>query len=387
MSMIARHIEPELWDRLRTYPVVAITGPRQAGKTTLAKTIIAHWDKEAIYLDLELPSDLARLTHAELYLKENEDRLVVIDEVQRKPELFPLLRALVDQNRVAGRFLILGSASPEMLRQSSETLAGRISYLELTPFHLAELPDIPIKTHWLRGGFPPALLTNTDVQAFRWLEDFSITFIERDLPQFGLSAPAQTLQNLCLMLTGVHGNLLNHSSLANSLGVSMPTLKRYLEYLERAYFIRMLPPWFANVSKRVVKSPKVFYRDSGVLHSFAGIGDTQQLFGNRLVGASWEGYVIQQIIANLPPRVSPYFYRTSNGAEIDLVLVKGTQPWRTIEVKFGDQPTLSKGNHSALDDLGAPLNLVITLHPEDYPLAENIRVCGVREAAKYLVEE
>jgi hypothetical protein len=357
---------------------VGITGPRQAGKTTLAKNIVKSLEKPAVYLDLELPSDLNRLRNAELFLKENEEKLVIIDEVQRKPELFPLLRALVDQNRIPARFLILGSASPELLRQSSETLAGRVSYLELTPFHFRELPDPDLKKHWLRGGFPPALFSESDETAFLWIQDFITTFIERDLPQFGLNAPSQTLRTLLQMLTGVHGNLLNQSTLANSLGLTVPTVKRYLSYLENAYFIRFLSPWHVNIGKRLVKTPKAYFRDSGVLHQLANIANTSDLIGNQLAGASWEGYVVQQVIANLSQNQLPYFYRTKDGSELDLILVKANQPTMAIEIKMSSNPTLSRGTRIAHEDIGRPPLYIVTPHDGgDYPLDENTRVCGL----------
>lgn len=380
-----RSVEPFLQQRLASYPVVAITGPRQAGKTTLAKSILEQLGRKTVYLDLELPSDLNRLSNAELFLKENEASLVVLDEVQRKPELFPLLRSLVDQRREPSRFLILGSASPELLRQSSETLAGRISYLELSPFHFRELPDGDFKKNWLRGGFPPALFASEEEIAFQWLQDFVITFIERDLPQFGLTAPSQTLRMLLQMLTGLHANLLNQSTLANSLGLTSPTIKRYLAYLENAYFIRFLLPWYANVGKRLVKTPKVYFRDSGVLHYLAGISDKNQLFGNQIIGASWEGYVVQQIITNLPSNVLPYFYRTKEGSEIDLVLVKGNAPVAAIEIKMSANPSMSKGNNLALNDLGNPPAFIVVPHTTDYPLNEQVRVCGLSDLWKYLM--
>lgn len=378
-----RNIEPDLLRRLNNFPVVGITGPRQAGKTTLAKSIVQQLRRKTIYLDLELPSDLNQLRNAELFLKENEENLIVIDEVQRKPELFPLLRSLVDQRREPGRFLILGSASPELLRQSSETLAGRISYLELTPFHAKELPDGDFKKNWLRGGFPPALFAAEEAMAFQWLQDFVITFIERDLPQFGLSAPSQTLRTLLQMLTGTHGNMLNQATLANSLGITIPTVKRYLAYFESAYFIRFLQPWYANVGKRLIKTPKVYFRDSGVLHQLAGISNSNQLLGNQLAGASWEGYVLQQIIANLPPSVLPYFYRTKDGSEIDLVLVRGNKPVLAIEIKMSANPSLSKGNRLALSDLGDPPAIIVVPHITDYPLEEHVRVCGLENLWKH----
>ncbi len=379
-----RKIESLLRQRLSTFPVVGITGPRQAGKTTLAKSVVAQLAQKTVYLDLELPSDLNRLNNAELFLKENEQNLIVLDEVQRKPELFPALRALVDQHRVAGRFLILGSASPDLLRQSSETLAGRISYLELTPFHIRELPDGDFQKNWLRGGFPPALFAATETVAFQWLQDFIITFIERDLPQFGLTAPSQTLRTLLQMLTGIHANLLNQSTLANSLGLTVPTIKRYLSYFESAYFIRFLQPWHVNIGKRLVKTPKAYFRDSGVLHYLAGISDKNQLFGHHIIGASWEGYGIQQVIANLPPSVLPYFYRTKEGSEIDLVLVRGNAPVAAIEFKISANPALGKGNRIALTDLGSPPAFIVTPHTADYPLETTVRVCDLISIWKYL---
>ena len=384
MTIYPRYIEQLLLLRLSTFPVVGITGPRQAGKTTLAKRIVSETGKETIYLDLELPSDLNRLRNAELFLRENEEKLVVLDEVQRKPELFPLLRSLVDIRREPGRFLILGSASPELLRQSSETLAGRISYLELSPFHLRELPGNDFKTHWLRGGFPPSLFAPDEATAFQWLEDFVTTFIERDLPRFGLNAPSQILRTILLMLTGIHGNLLNHSSLANSTGLTMPTVKRYLSYFENAYFIRLLYPWHINISKRLVKTPKIYFRDSGVFHYLAGISGFNQLLANQLAGASWEGYVLQQIIANLPPSVFPYFYRTKDGSEADLVLIKGNKPILVVETKMSANPTLNRGNRIAIADLGNPPAFIITPIEGDYPLEENIRVCDLGQFWRYL---
>jgi uncharacterized protein len=382
--MIPRYLLAAVLDKLDTYPVVAITGPRQAGKTTLAKAISHQVQRPVLYLDLELPSDANKLRNPEFFLRENEAKLIVIDEVQRQPELFPLLRALVDQRREPARFLILGSASPELLRQRSETLAGRIAYLELTPLHRREVATYPQNQHWLRGGFPLALLAPSDEAAFDWLTQFTTTFVERDLPQFGLTAPAQTLRNLLLMLSSMHGSQLNYSTLAKSMGLTVPTIKRYLAYFEAAYFIRTLPPWFANVKKRLVKTPKVYLRDSGVLHGLADLTSLNTLMGHALVGASWEGYVIQQVLANLPPRVQPFFYRTQGGAELDLILVRGHTPYLTIEVKFSDRPSLSKGNRHAMTDLNAPLNLIVTPAGGDYPLEPNLRVCELDAVWPYL---
>lgn len=383
-ALIPRSITPALLQRLERFPVVAITGPRQAGKTTLAKVMLSFIQKESMYIDLELPSDLNKLRNAELFLKENQNKLVVIDEVQRMPELFPLLRALVDQHRVPSRFLILGSASPELLRQSSETLAGRITYLELSPFHFQEIDPGDFKLHWLKGGFPPAFLATSEDWTFQWINDFIQTFIERDLPQFGLNAPNQVLRTLLTMLTTVHGDLVNHSLLAKSLGISMPTVKRYLNYFEAAYFIRYLPSWHANVKKRLVKSPKLYFRDSGVFHFLAGIFHFEDLLAHRLVGPSWEGYVIQQILSVLPSSILPFFYRTQDGSELDLILVKGNQPVLAIEVKYSINPFLTKGNRLAIDFIKAPVNLIVAPIEDDYPLKPHIRCCGVGHIYKYL---
>lgn len=382
--MIPRYIFGALTDYLHSFPVVAITGPRQAGKTTLAKAIIKNLEVESLYLDLELPSDLNRIRNPELFLTENTDKLLVIDEVQRMPELFPTLRALVDQDRRPARFLILGSASPELLRQSSETLAGRIAYLELTPFHLRELENHQMKEHWIKGGFPPAFLSNTERRAFIWLENFVKTFIERDLPQLGLSASPLILRNLLSMLTGVHGNTINFDNLAKSLGLTMPTVKRYISYFEATYFVRFLSPWHINIKKRLVKTPKLYIRDSGILHYLAGVSDFNQLMGNQIAGASWEGYVLQQILANLPLGTIPYFYRTRDGAELDLVLVKGNSVRLAVEIKLADHPKLTKGSRLAIQDVNAPLNLIVTPHNGDYPLEKDLRVCGLPEIWKYL---
>lgn len=267
--------------------------------------------------------------------------------------------------------------------QSSETLAGRISYLELSPFHVRELPEADINKHWLRGGFPQALFAPEEEYAFQWLVDFINSFIERDLPQFGLNAPSRTLWTLLQMLSSVHANVLNQSMLANAIGLSSPTIARYLSYLERAYFIRFLQPWHININKRLVKSPKVFFQDSGVLHSISGINNMGQLLGNPIAGASWEGYVVQQIIANLPQHVFPYFYRTKEGSELDLVLIKGNKAIMAIEVKMSSSPSLSRGNRIALEDVGRPPLYIITPNAGDYPLEENIRVCDMLSFWKY----
>jgi len=386
--MIARSIENEVLEGLAYLPAVAILGPRQVGKTTLVNTLKTRLSKPSVYLDLEYFADRDKLLVApDLYFQEHENDTVILDEIQRMPELFPLLRSMIDRNRQPGRFILLGSASPDLLRQSSETLAGRILYLELQPLHYREVASYTYKQHWLRGGFPNALLAPTDKAASLWFRGFVQTYIERDLPALGLAAPPDTMRNLLRMLTNVQGGLLNYSNLSDSLTISQPTVKTYINFLESAFLIRRLQPYFANVSKRLIKAPKLFFRDTGLLHHLMGIQDLEGLHGNIGLGNSWEGYVIQQIIANLRSDVEPYFYRTKDKAELDLVLVQNTKVKLTIEVKYGSSPTISRGNTSAIDDLGAVLNLIVTPQADDYWYRSNLRVCNIATVWQYLNNE
>lgn len=383
--MFTRQIEPELVELVSNTPAIALLGPRRVGKTTLVKKLIAQFPHPAIYLDLESDSDLNRLRDAELYLQERAESTIIIDEIQRMPSLFPLLRSLIDRNRTAGRFVLLGSASPDLLKNSSETLAGRISYLELHPLLLEEVrEEISYREHWLRGGFPDVLQAASNSSAFRKMADFISTYLERDLPLLGIPANPRDMRLLVNMLVSVHGSLLNVSQLANSLKMSVPTVQNYLGYLENAFLIRRLQPWFVNISKRLVKTPKLYIRDSGMLHSLAGITDPEELAGNILLGNSWEGYVIQQAIAGLPYNVQPYFYRTQDGAELDLVLVKGSNVKVAIEIKYTNSPVLSRGNTLAQEDLGSPPLLVVTPSAEDYSLRENAIVCSIGTLAEHL---
>lgn len=383
--MFTRQIEPELVELVSDTPAIALLGPRQVGKTTLVKKLIAQFPHPAIYLDLESDSDLNRLRDAELYLQERAESTIIIDEIQRMPSLFPLLRSLIDRNRIPGRFVLLGSASPDLLKNSSETLAGRISYLELHPLLLEEVrAEISYREHWLRGGFPDVLQAASNSSAFRKMADFISTYLERDLPLLGIPANPRDMRLLVNMLVSVHGSLLNMSQLANSLKMSVPTVQNYLGYLENAFLIRRLQPWFVNISKRLVKTPKLYIRDSGMLHSLAGITDPEELAGNILLGNSWEGYVIQQAIAGLPYNVQPYFYRTQDGAELDLVLVKGSSVKAAVEIKYTNSPVLSRGNTLAQEDLGSPPLLVVTPSAEDYNMRENVTVCSIGTLAEHL---
>lgn len=387
--MILRSIEKDVLEGLNYLPVVAILGPRQVGKTTLVKGLMTKLEKPSVYLDLEYFADLEKLRAApDLYFQEHQNEVVILDEIQRMPELFPLLRAMIDQNRQPGRFILLGSASPELLRQSSESLAGRIIYLEMQPLHYQEINNhISYQQHWLRGGFPDALLAPNDKATDFWFRGFVQTYIERDLPSLGLSASPQVMRNMLRMLTNVQGGMLNYTDLSDSLNLSQPTVKTYIDFLESAFLIRRLKPYFANLGKRLVKSPKLFFRDTGILHHLMGIQDMDGLQGNIGLGNSWEGYVIQQIIANLKSDVEPYFYRTKDKAELDLVLVQNTEVKATLEIKYGNSPSISKGNTLAINDLSAKLNLIVTPQADDYWHHANLRVCNISTVWQYLRNE
>ncbi|GAA4398014.1 ATP-binding protein [Nibrella viscosa] len=363
---------------LTQFPAVAVLGPRQVGKTTLVKTLLGDFAKEVVYLDLEYIADQRRLVQPDLFFQANQDKLIVLDEIQRMPELFPLLRVMIDQHRVPGRFMLLGSASPDLLKNSSETLAGRIIYLELSPLHLLEImPTYTYQQHWLRGGFPDALQAADQTRWHFWMESFLQTYVQRDLPDLGLTAGPATIRRLLTMLVGIHGGQLNYSELARSLDLSVATIQYYVDFLENAFLIRRLSPYFLNIGKRLVKAPKLYIRDSGLVHALADITDYNALTGNILLGASWEGYVVQQLIARLPLGVTPYYYRTQNGAELDLLLVKGGKPVVSIEIRYSNAPALKRGNTQAIADLQTEQNLVVTPEAEGYWLRKDVRVCSI----------
>ncbi len=383
--MFLRTITPELIELVNERPVVAVVGPRQVGKTTLVRSLASQYGRDSLYLDLESPEDLNRLTDPELYLAERADKLIILDEIQRLPALFPLLRSLIDRQRTARRFLLLGSPSPDLLQQSSESLAGRIAYLELQPLSWQEVGgQVPYRQHWLRGGFPDVLQAPSDRSANRRMTDFIQTYVERDLPALGLGAAPARVRTLLTMLVRVHGNLLNASELARSLGLSGPTVQTYLGFLENAFLLRRLLPYAVNLNKRLVKSPKLYFRDSGMFHALAGISTDEQLAGSLYVGSSWEGYVIQQVISRLDYSVRPYFYRTAEGTELDLVLVRGDKPVVGIEIKYTNAPALSRGNYTASHDLGDIPLLVVTPSAQDFRLNETVDVCNISTVWAYL---
>lgn len=371
--MIRRTLHTRLLESLAKFPVVALLGPRQVGKTTLAKTVLTGMTPPALYLDMELPSDLARLQEPELYLEQYRDRLVIIDEIQRLPGLFPLLRALVDRKRAPGRFLILGSASPDLIRNSAETLAGRVVYLELSPLTPAEVGDLELRQLWLKGGFPDSFLAGSDEESFTWREAFISTYLERDIPQLGIRIPAAQLRRFWTMIAHTHGQLWNASSIAGALGVTAPTVRHYLDILEDTYIVRQLPPYFANLGKRLTKSPKVYLRDSGLLHSLAGIRTFDQLHAHPLVGNSWEGFVIEQILRLKPTGWQGYFFRTSAGAEIDLLLQDEKGETVAVEVKYSLSPKPLRGFWQAYRDLHCRAGYIVYPGEEEYPVGEGVR--------------
>lgn len=313
---------------------------------------------------------------AETFLKQFEDRLIIIDEVQRKKELFPLLRGLIDQNRKPGRFLLLGPAAPDLLRNSSESLAGRIAYHELTHFILPEIyPEDKTEDLWLRGGFPDPFLKEKYWMA--WMNNFVRTYFERDIINLGFPGASITGERLWTMLAHLHGNLVNFSEIGKSLELSSHTIKTYIQFLENAFLIRLINPYYSNLKKRLVKTPKVYIRDSGVMHYLIGIEKLDQLFGHPKKGASWEGFVIEQIIPLLPQNRKIYFYRTLDGAELDLVITKGDQPVAGIEIKFGTDVRPSRGNTEAIQFLKTKQNFIIIRNDEDYLLSTGFRICGL----------
>lgn len=370
--MIKRLIEQKLLNSLKTYPVVGILGSRQVGKTTLAKTIKEMTGKDPVYLDLELPSDMNKLQDAELYLRQFEKSLVIIDEIQRMPSLFALLRALVDIHRTGGRFLILGSASPEFIRHSSESLAGRIIYHELTPLNYFETDIGKYQKLLLRGGYPNSYLAKNDAESFIWRESYIKTYLEMDIPQLQIRIPSVQLRRFWTMLAHSHGQLWNASKIATSLGITAPTVRRYLDILESTFIVRQLQPHHTNTKKRLIKAPKVYVRDSGLNHALLGIRTFNDLAGHPSVGASWEGFVIEQIVALLPGNNRHYFYRSNAGAEIDFLYMDQQNRPVPVEIKYSLSPVLTKGFWNAYDDLHCQRGYVVYPGSETYPIGKNV---------------
>ncbi len=381
--MIVRAIENTVLAYIEYFPCVGIVGARQVGKTTLVKSIQTKIPKKSQYIDVELPEDRLKLTEPSIYLSRFSDQLIIIDEIQQQPELFPILRSLIDQNRQPGRFLILGSASPTILSRSGESLAGRIIYTELNPLSISEVGAENWEMHWLKGGFPDAYLM-PEMPSWAWRNSFINTYISRDLPQIGLNVSPVMIEKLLQMLASVHGELLNESMIAKSLGVTVATVGRYIDFLENSYLIRRLYSYHPNIRKRLVKAPKVYFRDTGLLHRLLSVNSTEALYSNPMAGNSFEGYVIQQIIAHLNENTKPYFYRTADGAEMDLVLVKGTQAFVSIEIKLSNAPKITRGNRVSIMDLQTLHNFVVTPSASTYPLDNEVIITDLQHIFRQL---
>lgn len=394
--MISRHIFPFLLDALADSPAVALLGPRQAGKTTLALRVGEHCAQTrlagrlsgSIYLDLESPGDRQKLTDPEAYLAHHADKLVILDEVQQMPALFQVLRGLIDQGRRQGlglgRFLLLGSATGELLRQSSESLAGRVAYLELPPLQLLEVGADQQDALWLRGGFPDSFLASSLAKSLTWRQNLIKTYLERDIPSFGTRIPAETLRRLWTMLAHQQGGLLDVSQLGKNLMLDAKTVHRYLDMLVDLMLVRRVQPWHSNTGKRLVKSPKVFVRDSGLVHALLGIGTHDALLSHPVVGNSWEGFALETLLNAAPINTSSGFYRTSNGAEVDLLLDMPGQGLWAIEVKRGATSKPRRGFYSACEDLQPAKRWLVYPGAESYPVGDGVQAIGLRELVEVI---
>lgn len=369
---ISRCIEKKIQAALRRAPAVAILGPRQCGKSTTAKMLLGNIP--SIYLDLQDRIDRNKLVEPELFFDRYRDNLICLDEIQFLPEFFSVLRSEIDRDRRPGRFLILGSASRDLIKQSTESLAGRIAYIDLTPFLVKEVSDIIIPTDlWLRGGFPESVIAHDDIASFDWRIDFIRTFMERDIPNLGINIPIPIIERLWLLLAHYHGQTVNYHKLAEAADISIPTLKKYLAVLEQTYMIRLLPPAATNLKKRLIKSPKIYFRDSGILHALLEIETYDYLLANPVAGASWEGFVIENIVSQYD-RWRPSFIRTSNGAEIDLVLERSGQR-HLFECKLSKAPKPSRGFYELLDSMKPQSSWIIAPVDEPYEIKKGVFVC------------
>ena len=392
---IPRDLSARLKNRLRLFPAVALLGPRQVGKTTLARTLAETGAESAtgsigpgLYLDLENPADQEKLTDARGYLGTKRGRLVILDEIHRAPHLFATLRGIIDERirggEPSGQFLLLGSASIDLLRQSGESLAGRIAYLELGPLDVRELAADDQMRLWARGGFPRSFLAPTDADSAVWREQFIRTYLERDIPALGPRIPAQTLRRFWTMLAHSQGGLWNAASLARSLAVDGKTVARYVDLLADLLLVRRLPPLHANVRKRLAKSPKVYVRDSGIVHALLRLDNLDSVLGHPIAGASWEGFVIETLLRAAPERTEASFYRTASGVEIDLVLeLPGDRVW-AVEIKRGLAPAVGRGFRVALDDVQPDRAFIIHGGEDRYPKGGGVEAVGLRELAEEL---
>ena len=392
--MYQRLSQQKLIQRLQQFPAVGLLGPRQVGKTTLAFAQKALYP-DALYLDLELPSAQRQMDDPEAFLMAHAQQLVILDEVQRMPELFGILRGVIDQRRrmgqASGQFLLLGSAKGVLMQQSSESLAGRVAYVELPPLLAPEIftdqPSVAdLNALWLRGGFPLSWLAPSDADSMTWREVFMATYLEKDIPALGPRIPATTLRRLWTMLAHHQGELLDLSKLAAALAISGQTVSRYIDLLCDLMLVRRLPAWHGNVGKRLIRSPKVYVRDSGLVHALLGLPNLDAVLGHPIAGSSWEGFVMEQLI-NAAPQAQACFYRTSNGAEVDLVLTFRNQQTWVVEIKRSSAPTVSRGFYQAATDLGAVRKLLVAPVAQPFPLKDGIEVVDVMTAIRWVTQQ
>jgi len=384
--MIGRRVDQQLEELISRYPAVGLLGPRQAGKTTLALDVASR--RPSVYLDLESVADLAKLADAERYFADHQDELVILDEVHRVPGLFQTLRGVIDrgrrQGKAAGRFLLLGSAAIELLKQSGESLAGRISYLELAPFDALEVPAVDLDKLWVRGGFPSSFLAASDAVSLKWRQDFVRTYLEREIPQLGPRIPAETLRRFWTMLAHNQAGLLNAANLARGLGVDGKTVARYLDLLVDLLLVRRLPAWHRNPGKRLVKSPKVMVRDTGLVHVLLGLRDKDELLGHPVAGQTWESLAIETLIAAAPEGTDAGFYRTGAGAEIDLVMALPNRQLWAVEIKRSSAPKVDKGFHLACADLKPDRRFIVYSGSERFSVGNGVDAIGLPALAAQL---
>ena len=392
--MYQRQSQQKLTQLMQQFPAVGLLGPRQAGKTTLAFAQKALYP-DALYLDLELPSAQRQLDDPEAFLMAHAQQLVILDEVQRMPELFGILRGVIDQRRrmgqASGQFLLLGSATGVLMQQSSESLAGRVAYVELPPLQASEIfmekpSAADLNALWVRGGFPLSWLAQTDADSMTWREVFISTYLEKDIPALGPRIPATTLRRLWTMLAHHQGELLDLSKLAAALAISGQSVSRYIDLLCDLMLVRRLPAWHGNVGKRLIRSPKVYVRDSGLVHALLGLSNWDALLGHPVAGSSWEGFVLEQLI-NAAPQAEASFYRTSNGAEVDLVLTFRSQQTWVIEIKRSSAPSVSKSFYQAATDLGAVRKLLVAPVAQTYSMKEGIEAVDLLTAIQWVAEQ
>jgi predicted AAA+ superfamily ATPase len=391
--MLIRQSEATVRQKLQQSAAVVLLGPRQVGKTTLARRLAIDWPGGAVYLDLERPADRLRLEDADSYLRAQQGKLVIFDEIHRAPGLFEVLRGIIDDNRQAGlrsgQFLLLGSAALDLMRQSSETLAGRVACVDMAPINTAEASAAGItdSSLWLRGGFPDSLRAADDAISLDWRRDFIRSYLERDVPMFAPRLPAETIGRLWTMLAHNQGSVLNQARIASALGVANPTIDRYIDLLVDLQLVRRLRPWSGNLGKRLVKSPKVYVRDSGILHGLLALETLNDLLGHPVCGLSFEGFCIDNLIQAAGSLRQPYFYRTQVGAEIDLVLERGGKPEVAIEIKRSMAPSPEKGFSLACDDLQIAQRYVVYPGSERFALRHGAQAIGLRELVMFLLAE